>query len=63
MSATTRHSHVLGLDEKGELLSNILVPSEEGSYLYAYAFADKAQVIAVGSDDGQLSLFDVKDTK
>jgi WD40 repeat protein len=61
MSATSRHSHVLGLDSSGELMSNILVPSEEGSYLYAYAFADKAQVIAVGSDDGQLSLFDVKD--
>jgi hypothetical protein len=60
MNSTTRHSHVLGFDSEGGVKTNIIVPSEEGSYLYAYAYADRAHVLAVGSDDGRLSLFEVK---
>jgi hypothetical protein len=60
MSANTRHSHVLGFDDNGGLKSNITVPAEEGSYLYAYSFADQGKVMAVGSDDGRLSLFELK---
>jgi WD40 repeat protein len=60
MSKATRHSHVLGFDFQGGLKSDIVVPAEEGSYLYAYAFAPRGKALAVGSDDGELSLFDVK---
>lgn len=58
--ATTRHSHVLGFDPQGGLKSDIIVPAEEGSYLYAYSFAPRGKTLAVGSDDGELSLFDLK---
>jgi len=60
MSATTRHSHVLGFDPQGGLKSDVVVPAEEGSYLYAYSFAPRSKALAVGSDDGELSLFDLK---
>jgi hypothetical protein len=60
MNSTSRHSHVLGFDSVGGVKTNIIVPSEEGSYLYAYSYADRAHILAVGSDDGRLSLFEVK---
>lgn len=60
MSAATRHSHVLGFDFQGGLKSDVIVPAEEGSYLYAYSFAPRGKALAVGSDDGELSLFDLK---
>jgi hypothetical protein len=60
MNSTSRHSHVLGFDGDGGVKTNIIVPSEEGSYLYAYSYADRAHILAVGSDDGRLSLFEVK---
>jgi hypothetical protein len=60
MSSSSRHSHVLGFDNDGGVKTNIIVPSEEGSYLYAYSYADRAHILAVGSDDGRLSLFEVK---
>ncbi len=60
MNSTSRHSHVLGFDSDGGVKTNIIVPSEEGSYLYAYSYADRAHILAVGSDDGRLSLFEVK---
>jgi hypothetical protein len=60
MNSTSRHSHVLGFDNDGGVKTNITVPSEEGSYLYAYSYADRAHILAVGSDDGRLSLFEVK---
>jgi hypothetical protein len=60
MNSISRHSHVLGFDSDGGVKTNIIVPSEEGSYLYAYSYADRAHILAVGSDDGRLSLFEVK---
>jgi hypothetical protein len=60
LNATTRHSHVLGFDWDGGLKTDIVVPSEEGAYLYAYAFAQQTKLLAIGSDDGELSLFEVK---
>ena len=62
MSSSSRHSHVLGFDQDGFVKTNIVVPSEEGSYLYAYSYADRARTLAVGSDDGRLSLFEGKIT-
>ena len=53
----TSHSHVLGFDYAGGMKTNIQVPADEGAFLYTFAVAPSIHLVAVGSDDGKLSLF------
>lgn len=53
------HSHVLGFDHLGGLKTNIEVPAGEGAFLYTYSVAPAMGFVAVGSDDGNLTLFSV----
>lgn len=59
-SAQVPHSHVLGFDFSGGLKSTIDVPSEEGALLYTFSASPRAGTMAIGSDDGRLSLFKIR---
>ena len=56
-TSETRTSSLLGYDGEGKLLWNLNLETEDGAYLYAKAFSEKAGLMAVGTDDGRLSLF------
>lgn len=60
-TGNAQHSHVLGFDFAGGLDTDIEVPSEEGAFLYTYSVAPAVHKVAVGSDDGRLSLFRVSE--
>ncbi len=53
----SRLSCVLAFDPSGELRWKLPLISDEGSYFYAYAFASLSRILAVGTDDGNLSVF------
>ena len=55
--ASIQHSHILGFEYSGGIQTNFEVPSDEGAFLYTFAVSPTSQTIAVGSDDGHLSLF------
>jgi outer membrane protein assembly factor BamB len=58
-----RHSHLLAFDFDGNLKWNLPLVTEEGAYLYAHGFAPGSSLLAVGTDDGNLSAFRLKDEK
>jgi hypothetical protein len=47
----------VALDPEGGLKWNLPLLTQEGAYLYAQAFAPGPELMAVATDDGFLSLF------
>lgn len=55
-----RKSHVVFFDSAGSLKADLLLPSDEGSYLYSHRVAAASPLVVVGTDDASLSLFRIE---
>jgi hypothetical protein len=58
-----RKSHLLAFDPEGALKWNIPLVTQDGAYLYAHEFAPKPSLLAVGTDDGFLSVYRLSESK
>jgi hypothetical protein len=56
-----RHSHLVAFDSQGALKWNLPLVTQDGAYLYAHGFAPKPSLLAVGTDDGYLSAFRLRE--
>ncbi|MBC7691029.1 MAG: PQQ-binding-like beta-propeller repeat protein [Methylotenera sp.] len=54
---STRNSHLVIFDLEGKMRANLELKTEEGAYLYSYAYSPENGVLAVGTDDSKLSVF------
>jgi len=52
-----RHSHIRVFDFRGQLLWDIPLLSEEGSYLYVQDFSERTKTLIIGMDDGSVKNF------
>jgi outer membrane protein assembly factor BamB len=59
LAAKGRHSHLLGFDFAGKLKWNLPLVTEEGAYLYAQSYAPDRSFLAVGTDDANLSGYQI----
>jgi hypothetical protein len=55
-----RRSHVTSYDLEGKVLWDVLLSREDSAYLYAHRVSVDTSVLAVGTDDAQVSLFHFK---
>ncbi len=53
----TRHSHLVAFDSEGKMRANVLLETEEGAYLYSYSFSPAQAIMAVGTDDSTLTVY------
>jgi outer membrane protein assembly factor BamB len=58
---SARLSHLIAFDPEGALKWNLPLVTQEGAYLYAQGFAPRTSLLAVGTDDGFLSAFQLSD--
>jgi hypothetical protein len=52
-----RSCHVLHYDFQGRLRWDLLLPTDEGAYLYAQVYAPETRTLVVGTDDGWVRAF------
>jgi hypothetical protein len=56
-AAGERRSHILNFSYEGDIKTNIRLSPEQSAYLYNFKTAPDGTVLAVGTDDGKLSLY------
>lgn len=56
----SRESELLVLDLEGKLRSQLALETAEGAYLYSFAYSPVTSLLAVGTDDQILQLFEVR---
>lgn len=59
IAPNTRRSRLLAFDLQGGLKWSIPLVTEEGAYLYAQSFSPEKSFLGVGTDDGNLSAYQV----
>lgn len=56
----SRRSRLLALDLDGKLRADIPLETAEGAYLYSFSYSPSASLLAVGTDDKTLKLYELK---
>ncbi len=56
----SRESELLVLDLEGKLRSQLPLETAEGAYLYSFAFSPVTSLLAVGSDDQMIQLYELR---
>ncbi len=56
----SRTSRLVVLDLDGKLKADLQLKTAEGAYLYSFAYSQSRSLIAVGTDDKRLQLFQIK---
>lgn len=56
----SRQSELLVLDLEGKLRSQLSLETTEGAYLYSFAFSPATSLLAIGSDDQVIQLYELK---
>lgn len=59
LQSKSRNSKLLVLDLDGRLRADIPLQTAEGAYLYSFSYSPDASLIAVGTDDKQLQLYEM----
>ncbi|MEO5968630.1 MAG: PQQ-binding-like beta-propeller repeat protein [Bdellovibrionia bacterium] len=56
-AAGERRSHVLSFNYEGEIKADIRLSLEQSAYLYSFKVAPEGDLLAVGTDDGKISVY------